>query len=226
MGSLVSDFPSLPPDADPRRIEQYQRAYGALSHLGLPLPAPAPETVTRAVLLAHLQAQAGAIIKAELAGNPDGVDYAGSDAATAVNIGVAYALLNGQRWPGANLTGYQTAVGTTALGLVVLTNPGLADPLLLGAAFAGLAAGNGLIRFRLVTGTVALRGVIRQIATVPATNQLGLATPLPAVAAVGDVFDIGLVAPPLNICRVSQVLRGFPFAPNALTAADITAAKL
>lgn len=226
MGALVSDFASLPLDADPRRVEQYQRAYAALVHLGLPLPGPTPEAVTRAVLLAHLQAQAGAIIKAELAGNPDAVDYAGTDAATAVNIGVAYTLANGQRWPGANLTGYQTAAGSTALGLVMLTNPGLADPLLLGATFAGLSAGNGLIRFRLATATVALRGIIRQVVTVPATNQLGMATPLPAVPAVGDILDIGLVAPPLNICRVSQVLRGFPFAPNALTAADIAAAKL
>lgn len=226
MGALVSDFPSLPLDADPRRVEQYQRCYTALTHLGLPIPGPAPEVVTRAVLLAHLQTHAGAIIKTEIAVNPDGVDYSGPDAATAVNIGVAYALANGQRWPGANLTGYQTAAGSTALGLVVLTNPALADPLLLGAAFGGLAAGNGVVRFRLATGTVALRGVIRQIALVPATNQLGMATPLPALPAVGDILDIGLVSPPLNICRVSQVLRGFPFAPNALTAADIAAAKL
>lgn len=226
MGAIISDFPSLPQDANPHRVQHFQQCYATLLGLGLTLPLQPASTVTRAQLLAHLQVLAGQIIKDELTNNPDSVDYAGTNAATADNIGKAYATPQGRRWPGSHPTGYQVAAGSTALGLVLLTNPGLVDPGFLGAAFADLPAGNGVIRFRNTTATVALQGRVRQITLVVASGQIGLAGPLPVIPAVGDVLDLGLTSPPLNVARISQILRGFPFAPNALTTADIAAAKL
>lgn len=223
MGAIVSDFPQLPADA-PGQAGVYAKVYDDLTVLGLALPAQQPNVVTRAQLLAHLQALAGAIIKAELAGDPDGVGFgAASDAQAATLICNPYILGTSRRFPNSSLTGYQAIAGSTAAGIVAGLNPGLGNPLLL--AVSGLA-GAGAIRFRQSAATVANRGVVLPIQIVPTDTTLTLAVPLPGVPTVGDIFDIGLVAPPQQPPRLHQILRRFPYLPNLLTPADITAAKV
>jgi hypothetical protein len=227
MGSILSDFPSLPQDADPNRVARFTLIYGELTFLGLALPGTPANAITRAALLAHLQALAGQLIKDELTGNPETLDYAGTDAATALEINRAYTPPNGRRWPGSNLTGYRTIAGSTVLALVAETNPGGLNPAFGSAVFDGLAQLNGVIRFRLTTATVALQGVPRIVSLIAGANQLNLAGPLPAIPAVGDIFDIGQVHPTIILPpRLNQILRRLPCSPNTLTAADITAAKV
>lgn len=235
MGSIVSDFPQLLLETDPNRYQRnkagtivadsYQQVYDDLTALGLPVPAQAVGVVTRAQLVAHLQAQAGALIKAELNGDPDNIGYAGApdDATRAQLLCNAYILATARRWPGSSLTGYQAAAGSTATGLVVVTNPGLGAPGLL--SLNGLA-GAASIRFRASAATVANRGVVMPIQIVPTDTTLTFAAPLPGVPTVGDIFDLGLTIPPRQAAKLSQILARFPFAPNLLTAADITAAKV
>jgi len=225
MGSLVSDFPQLPLDADPKRAVIYSAVYSDLAALGIPLPAESSDVVTHAQLLAHLQAQAGAIIKAELTGDPDSIGYAGApdDATRAQLLCNAYVLATARRWPGSSLTGYQVAAGSTQAGLVVVTNPGLANPLL--TTLNGLATAAS-VRFRASAAAQANRGVMMPIQVVPTDTTLTFAVPLPALPVVGDIFDIGLTIPPRQEAKLSQLLTRFPFAPNLLTAADITSAKV
>lgn len=224
MGSLTSDFPNLPLDADPKRVALYTGVYADLTSLGLPLPAQPANTVTRAQLLAHLQAQAGAIIKAELAADPDGVGFgAATDAQAAVLLCTPYVLAQARRFPNSNPTGYQAVAGSTAAGLVVGLNPGLGNPTLL--SIGGLV-GSSAIRFRASAATVANRGVVVPVLTVPTDTTLTLVVPLPGVPTVGDIFDIGLVVPQQQSPRLHQILRQFPYLPNLLTTADITAAKV
>jgi hypothetical protein len=247
MGQIVSDFPSLPAEAaslptgdpDPKvaaaqlaaraaRLTEYANVYADLVRLGFAVPAQASNVVTRAQLLAHLQGLAGAIIKAEIATDPDSV-YTGAptDAQLAQLVAAPYTPGGVRRFPGSSLTGYQVAAGSTAAGLVLVTNPGLGAPGLLALAAAGLL-GAGLIRFRAgaAVATVANRGAFTAVQLVPADNALTLATPLPGVPTVGDVCDLGLVVQLQQRPRINQVLAGLPFAPNVLTTADITAAKV
>jgi hypothetical protein len=223
MGAIVSDFVGLPADV-PGQAGLYQKAYDDLTALGIPLPAQLANVITRAQLLAHLQAQAGALIKAELAGDPDGVGFgAATDAQAAVLISNPYVLGGVRRFPNSNATGYQAAAGSTAAGLVVVTNPALANPLLL--ALSGLP-GAGMARFRNSAATVANRGVIVPVQFVPTDTTLTVAVPFPGVPTVGDIFDLGLINPAQLPPRLSQILRRFPYAPNILTTADVTAAKV
>lgn len=225
MGSLTSDFPQLPQDGDSNRAKIYALVYSDLLALGLPVPAQTSDVVTRAQLLAHLQAQAGAIIKAELTGDPDSVGYAGApdDATRAQLISNAFVLATARRWPGSSLTGYQVAAGSTTTGLVVVTNPGLGAPGLL--ALNGLV-GAGSIRFRASAAAALNRGVVMPIQSTPLDNSLTFAVPLPAAPVVGDIFDIGLTVPPRQAAKLNQLLARFPFAPNVLTPADVTSAKV
>ena len=223
MGAIVSDFPQLPPDVA-GQAGLYQKVYDDLTALGIALPAQLANVVTRAQLLAHLQAQAGAIIKAELAGDPDGVGFgAATDAQAATLICSPYILATSRRFPNSNLTGYQAIAGSTAAGVVAGLNPGLGNPLLL--AVSGLA-GAGALRSRQSAATVANRGVVLPIQLVPTDTTLTLAVPLPGIPTVGDIFDLGLIAPPLQSPRLHQILKRFPYLPNLLTTADITAAKV
>lgn len=224
MGAIVSDFPSLPLDADPQRVAAYTAAYADLTRLGLAVPAQAANVVTRAQFLAHLQGLAGAIIKAELAGDPDGVYTGGpTDAQLAQLIASPYTLGGVRRFPGSNATGYQVAAGSTVAGLVLVLNPGLGPPGLL--ALSGLQ-GAGLVRFRATAATVANRGQFTAVQLVPSDTAITLATPMPGVPTVGDICDLGLVAAPQQRPRLNQVLAGLPWSPNLLTTADITAAKV
>lgn len=224
MGAIVSDFPNLPADA-PGQAGLFQKVYDDLTALGIALPAQAANVATRAQVLAHLQAQAGALIKAELAGDPDGVGFGGAadDAARATLLCGPYVLATARRYPNSSLTGYQAIAGSTVAGLVVGLNPGLGNPTLL--SLSG-AAGAAAIRFRQTAATVANRGVIVPVQLVPTDTTLTLAVPLPGVPTVGDIFDIGLVTPPQQMARLAQILRRFPYAPNLLTPADVTAAKV
>jgi hypothetical protein len=223
MGAIVSDLPQLPGDADPDRVRLYTGIYADLTALGLALPAQAANAVTRAQLLAHLQGIIGAAVKAELAGDPDGVGYAGGDAAKAVAIATSYVLGGVRRFPGTNLTGYQVAAGSTVAGVAALTNPGLANPAFLSVNGLALV---GAIRFRLTAATVANRGVVMPILAAPTDNTLTFSAPLPGAPTVGDIFDIGLAVPPRQAARLNQILARIPHAPNALTVADITAAQV
>jgi hypothetical protein len=227
MGAILSDFPSLPLDAAPDRVAIYTRIYAELTALGLAVPGTGAGAITRAALLLHLQGLVGQIVKDELLANPETLDYAGTDAATAVEVNRPYTPPNGRRWPGSNLTGYRTIAGSTLLGLVAETNPGGLDPGFTGVIFEGLANANAVIRFRQTTATVVLRGVGRLIVLAAASNQLNLAGPLPAIPAVGDVFDVGQVHPSIVLPpRLNQIWRRIPCTPNTLTAADVTAAKV
>lgn len=227
MGAILSDFPSLPADGDPDRVDRYTRVYSQLAHLGLAVPATPANVITRAALLAHLQALAGQIIKDEITNNPESLNYAGSDAATATEISSPYTPPAGRRWPGANATGYRTLAGSTTLALIAELNPGGGDPGFTGPVFDGLVNANAVIRFRAATTTVALRGQARLIQVVATSAQLNLAGPLPLVVPAGEIFDVGVVHPSIIFPgRHSQILRGLPYSPNALTAADIAAAKV
>lgn len=226
MGAIVSNFPQLPADADPNRVAVYAAVYSDLTRLGLALPATPANAITRADLLAHLQGLVGQIIKDELTNNPEVLDYAGTDANTANEINRPYQPPSGRRWPGSNQTGYRTIVGSTLLGLSAELNPGGGDPGFLGPVFSDVVPSQGVIRFRLATTTVALRGQARIITLVPASNQLALSNPLPVIPPAGEIFDIGQVHPTIVLPpRFGQISR-VPFCPNALTAADIAAAKL
>lgn len=227
MGAIVSDFPDLPADgATPAEIAARQRAYAGvyedLVELGIPVPAQAADVITRAQLLAHLQAQAGALIKAELAGDPDGRGYSAGAAAAADELVADYVPGNVVRLPASHPTGYRCAAGSTDTGLVLVQSPGGGAPGLL--AVKGLAS--AMIRFRLTAGTVANRGQVMTIKAVPNDTTITLDAPLPGVPTVGDILDVGLVRPRRLPGRLGQILRRFPYAPNALTAADVTAAKV
>lgn len=136
MGSLVSDFPGLPADDAPNRTQSYAGVYADLQRLAIARPAQPSDKITRAELLAHLQAAAGAIIKDEITSDPEGLGLFVAPDAT------KRTLLNG---------GYLVAV---------------AKPL-------------------------------------PGQNEASLSQPP----------------------RVFQRLLGFPYAPNSLTLADVTAAR-
>jgi len=228
MGKIVSDFKGLPPDgATPEEIAFRQRAFAGvyedLEALELARPVTPSNVITRAALLDHLQTLAGAIIKAELDGDPDGRGYGGaSDAVNADAIAADYVPGQVVRFPGSHPTGYRVAAGSTDTGLVLVQSPGGGAPGLL--AIAGLA--RGMIRFRLTAATVANRGAVMTIKAVPLDNTITLDAPLPGVPTVGDILDVGLVRPSRLPGRLCQILRRFPFAPNALTPADITAAKV
>jgi len=91
MGAIVSDFPSLPADADPNRAARYAGVYSDLAVRGLSIPVTASDAITRAALLAHLQTLAGVIIKAELQADPQAL-YSGAatDALKATAISDGY----------------------------------------------------------------------------------------------------------------------------------------
>lgn len=222
MGAIVSDFEALPADDDANRQAAYAGVYEDLEALELPLPAQPSNVITRAQLLAHLRAQAGALIKAELTADPDGRNYSANDAAAAVELAADYVPGQVSRFPGSHPTGYRVAAGSTDTGLVVVQSPGGGAPGL--DTIAGLA--RGLIRFRLTAATVANRGAIMTIKAVTAANTFTLDAPLPGAPTVGDILDIGLVRPARLPGRLCQILRRFPFAPNALTPADVAAAKV
>jgi hypothetical protein len=224
MGAIVSDFPNLPQDADPARAQIYQRAYVQLFGIGLALPAQPSSTITRAQFLAHLQGLVGELIKAELTADPDNVGYGGTNAQKADAVGNAYQP-NMRRFQGSNPTGYQTAAGSLPSGLVAVTNPGLAAPAFDALEFPTRRAG---VRFRLTTPTAALRGEMRLVVMVPASDQLTLGNNLPGgVVPAGEVFDlIQIVGGRLLPARLYQLTIGIPFCPNSLTAADVAAAQL
>lgn len=227
MGAIVSDFEGLPADgATPGEIAARQRAYAGvyedLAALGLPVPVQASNVVTRAQLLAHLQAQAGALIKAELAGDPEARGYGAGDAADAVTLAADFVPGGVARFPGSNATGYRVAAGSTDTGLVLVLNPGGGAPGLL--AVSGLA--NGMLRFRQTATTVANRGAVMTIKAVPNDTTITLDAPLPGVPTVGDVLDCGLVRPTRLPGRLGVILRRLPYSPNIITAADVAAAKV
>lgn len=66
MAKLTSDFPLLPDDAAPDRYLVYAFVYEQLTSLGLPVPTTPAAAITRAELLAHLQKEAGKLLKEEL----------------------------------------------------------------------------------------------------------------------------------------------------------------
>lgn len=228
MGAIVQDFPSLPVDAAPDRVATFTLVYAELVARGFAVPAQAPNVVTRAQLLAHLQGIVGELVKQELAGDPDGIDYgsAADDGARAVLLCRAYEPA-GRRYPGSHPTGYRIVAGSTASGLVLATNPGAANPGFLAPALSGLA-GAGVVRFRKTAAVtvVANRGAFMSILNVASDNTLVMAAPYPAAPAVGDICDIGILSAPQLPPRLNQLLRRIPFAPNELTAADVTAAKV
>lgn len=228
MGAIVQDFPSLPADAAPERVAVFAAVYSDLQSRGFALPVQAANVVTRAQLLAHLQGIVGELVKQELAGDPDSVDYASAadDGARAVLLCKSYEP-SGRRFPGSHPTGYRIVAGSTVSGLVLATNPGAANPGFLAPALAGLA-GAAVVRFRKTAAVtvVANRGAFMSVLNVASDNTLVMAAPYPAAPAVGDICDVGILSAPQLPGRLNQLLRRIPFAPNELTAADVTAAKV
>lgn len=224
MGAIVSDFKSLPADDDPNRQKAYAGVYEDLEALGLDRPATASDVITRAALLAHLQAQAGAIIKAELAADPEGLYTGGpTNAQLAQRLVQDYQPANAAiRLPGSHDTGYRIVAGSTTTGLVAVKNPELTDPGF--TTIERLRAGG--VRFRQTAADPALRGAVMTIRFVASDNTLTLDAALPGAPAVGDVFDIGILRPARLNGRLNQLLRRLPYAPNVLTAADVAGAKV
>lgn len=228
MGSLTSDFPALPLDADPDRVSLYAKVYADLVAQGIALPAQASNIITRAQLLAHLQAVAGAIIKAELDNDPEARGYGGAadDDSRAILLRSEFAPNVASRWPGASALGYSVVASTTA-GLQATIAGGGAPGFdaLLNNPLTGTFP-TVYLRFRNTTPTVALRGKFVRIDSVPAADQLAFAVQAPGAPPAGNIFDIGFIRPTTLPPRIALLLRGIPYCPNLLDAADIASAKV
>lgn len=224
MGAILYDFPSLPADNDPEKTRLYAGVYADLQALGLPVPAAAPAVISRAALVAHLQAQAGELIKGELTADPDGVYTGGpDDTELARRISNDYVPPQARRFPGSHPSGYVVQAGSTANVITLLQNPGLGNPGFLG--MNGLSPAVAL-RFRNNVAAVANRGAHMRLLSVNADTVLALEAPFPAVPVVGDICDLGFALPERLPARLGQILRRFPYGPNALTRDDVTAAKV
>lgn len=225
MGAITSDFPSLPQDADPRRVYEYTQAYKSLTEQGLALPAQSVATVTRAQLLAHLQALAGTVIRAELDSDPEARGYSGdTNAQAAARIVAPFAPVAIRRFPRTSQTGYELIAGSTTGALVATVVGGAAALFTTSLVDEGIVSTDAIIRFRANTTTVGLRGRMFRLVDVLAADTLAQAPLLPVLPAVGDVFDIVQTRLAQLPPRLGQFLR-IPYAPNVLTAADIAGAR-
>jgi hypothetical protein len=230
VGAIVSDLPQLAADNAPDRIQRYEGVYADLIALGLVVPAFPANVISRVTLLAHLQGLIGEAVKAELLADPDEIYNGASptDAVLAARISDPYDLPFLRRFPGTGV--YRCAVGTTAASLTLVEIPGAIAPDF--ASIPGLANNmlQLLVRLGPLTNTIALRGVFRRISAIGApTNILALTTALPVAPSLTDIVRIGVAPQDGNFrmaARLSQFLTRIPYAPNALTAADITAAKV
>lgn len=228
MGSIVSDFPALPLDSDPGRATTYAKVYDDLTAMGLPTPATPANAISRAALLAFLQAQAGAIVKAELTNDPEARGYTGaaSDADRATLIVSEFSPNVATRWPGASPTGY-SVISSSNSGMEAAIAGG-GDPgfdVLLSNPVTGVFP-VVYARFRNTTTTPALRGRFVRIDGVVSTNRLTFSVHAPLAPPAGNTFDLGYARSTILPPRIAVLLRRLPFAPNTLTAADITSAKV
>lgn len=228
MGSIVSDFPSLPSDAHPDRVRIYTKAYGALALRGLALPGTPAASITRAAFLAHLQALVGQLIKDEITNDIEARGYSGqSDAQLVVLMRSTFAVVNPARLAGADPAGYVVTASTSngmqatvVGGAVANFNTLMLEPV------SGLLKGAIYARFRMNTTTPVLRGRLVRLDGAPAVDQLTFAGQQPGAPPVGNVFDIGTFRPNELPARFHAVLIGIPFCPNELSAADIAGAKV
>ena len=228
MGAIVSDFPQLPQDADADRVGIYTKVYESLTSLGLALPAQAPGVVTRAQLLAHLQQLAGEIIKTEIQNDPETRGYGGfTDAQIADALAREFAPAVPTRFPGTDPAGYVVTASTTAGLQATIVGGGVPNfnTILKDQVFGNLRAAL-YIRFRNNTTTVALRGRFGRIDDAPSADQLVFAVQAPLAPPAGNIFDVGFLRAPVLRPRLAEILRRFPFAPNAITDADVSAAKV
>lgn len=231
MPTIAFTFPTLPADADPNRVDFYQRTYKALQRKGLAVPGTEADQISRADLLLHLQTVAGQIVRDELDNDPANRGYgalSNADAATAINE--HYMAVNGapgQRFPEANQQGYVTLAGSTDVALLAERRPSGGDPgfdtFLL--ASTGIPRPDAFIRFRMVTPTVGLRGKLAKVQAVTASNAIALGTKSPIVIPAGEIFDLGRPFPDILPPRLVDVLLGVPWGPRQLTEADIAAAR-
>lgn len=228
MGAILSDFPQLPADGNPDRVALYTAVYADLTALGLTVPPQAANVVTRAQLLAHLRQLAGDIIKAEILADPEARNYGGlTDAQIAESVASEFAPNVPALWPGADPAGYVVTASTTAGLQATIVGGGAAGfDTLLKNPVTGLLRAAIYIRFRNTTTTVALRGRFGRIDDAPAGNQLVFAVAAPLAPPAGNIFDVGFLRPNVLPPRLASILRRLPYCPNAVTDADITAAKV
>jgi hypothetical protein len=226
MGAIVNGFDNLPADADPNRAALYARVYADLTALGLTLPAQTADTITRAQLVAHLRALAGQLVKDELTNDPEGRGYGPlTNAQVAAILHEEFAETTPQRLDGSHATGYRVVAPVDARIIMLERNPGGGAP-----GFDTFMVKNGnvvtaYLRFRNSATTVANRQVFRRVDVLQNGNGLVMTSPFPGVPAVGDICDLGHPNLRPIAGRLARVLRRFPYAPNALDAADVAGAR-
>lgn len=220
MGAILSDLTELPSSegADLRRA--YRKIYDELAELSETPPAQPDNSITPAQLKAALQAVIGQRIKTEIANDPRNLNYAGkTDAQQAAILNDPFSLL-GKRIQGTPSMEIIAPLSSTILK-VQRSGGGAVDLLPFGLNLKGKA-----VRFRNNTTTAALQGATFVI---DSTNGdtitlvgVGLTTP----AVLGDVLVIEETDPAVFANRLHQILRRIPHAPNVVTTADVTNAKL
>lgn len=220
MGAILSDLTELPSSEGPELRRAYKKIYDELTELSETPPAQPDNSITPAQLKAALQAVIGQRIKTEIANDPRNLNYAGkTDAQQAAILNDPFSLL-GKRIQGAPIMEIIAPLSNTVLK-VQRSGGGAVDLLPFGLNLKGKA-----VRFRNNTTTVALQGATFVI---DATNGdtitlvgVGLTTP----AVLGDTLVIEETDPTVFANRLHQILRRIPHAPNVVTTADVTNAKL
>lgn len=221
MGALTSSFVNLPNETI-GHAGTYALVYAALVTLGRAVPATPANTITRSALEAHLQTEAGVIVRSELDSDPEDRGYAGqTDADTADLINSPHPPKASLIFPGAEADGYVVSGGSSVLGVTAtkFVGGGNADFNTLGVA------GFSFCRFKNNTTTVGLRGAFQLILAAPSTNTLNFAAEFEAIPVNGDRFELFVIRNPELPARSFLILEDFPYAPNELTAADIGGAR-
>lgn len=220
MGAILSDLTELPSVEGPELRRAYRKIYDELAELSETPPAQPDNSITPAQLKAALQTVIGQRIKTEIANDPRNLNYAGkTDAQQAAILNDPFSLL-GKRIRGIPILEIIAPLSNTVLK-VQRSGGGAVDLLPFGLNLKGKA-----VRFRNNTTTVALQGATFVI---DSTNGdtitlvgVGLTTP----AVLADTLVVEETDPTVFANRLHQILRRIPHAPNVVTTADVTNAKL